>query len=199
MTLTNLLHQSVTKSQRNSSTDLSVHMTALVRRIQVWETVCKKKEDTDPKRKDHYEIPQVCLMCGWKAWRWMWFNYSLLIWWWICLFFLNKYQHIYWIMAKQNCSTLVRSCKEQHQMGFLVERGSEFVPRIPAELLFPVFQDLDNEHLRFHELVWLHKQLSSTTIFGCHLLTFSPWWKSWEPLFQTEIWLSCATSPYYTT
>lgn len=60
-------------------------------------------------------------------------------------------------MAKQNCSTLLWSYKE-------VERGSEFVPRIPAELLFRVFQDLNNEHLRFHQLVWLHKQLSSTTI-----------------------------------
>lgn len=44
-------------------------------------------------------------------------------------------------------------------------RNFEFTSQTSAKLVLHIFQDLNKHHLRFHALVWLHKQLSSTTSF----------------------------------
>ena len=66
-------------------------------------------------------------------------------------------------------------------------RNFESISQTSAKLVLHIFQGLNKHHLRFPALVWLHKQLSSTTSFclplvDCHYLV-----KELRILFQPGI------------
>lgn len=66
-------------------------------------------------------------------------------------------------------------------------RNLGFISQTSAKPVLHIFQDLNKHPLRFHALVWLHKQLSGTTSFCLPLVDRRYSVKELRILFQLEI------------